>query len=168
MLSRLKTSDAQPQRCRTQRRGLSLLELLAVVALMGVFTAAVASRFGRDILGDVGVRGEARKLSLGMLEAKRSAVRTGDQHGIQLYGSTGDVSSWAVIRVNDDGSRSVVDGPFAVEKDFVVKADRSEFLFDFEGHATSAFNAKLVGPHRQWAIQIFPLTGMIDCQEVTP
>ncbi len=168
MLLRVKTTESMPRRWSLQRRGMSLLELLAVVALMGVFTAAVASRFGRDILGDVGVRGEARKLSLGMLEAKRCAVRTGDQHGIQLYGSTSDVTSWAVVRVHDDGSRTVVDGPFVVERDFTVKADRSELLFDFEGHAQSAFNANLVGPHRQWAIQIFPLTGMIDCQEVTP
>lgn len=151
-----------------KRTGLSLLELLAVVSLMGVFTAAVASRFGRDILGDVGVRGEARRISLGMLEAKRTAIRSGETCGIEFSGPTSSITGWSVIRVLASGNREVVDGPFAIEKDFLVSADSKELLFDFEGHAQAALKAKLTGPHREWQIVVFPLTGMIDCSEVTP
>lgn len=145
---------------------MSLLELLAVVTLMGIFSAAVVTRFGRDIFGDVGVRGEARKISLGLLQAQRRAIRTGDPHGLQVYGSQSNISSWSVIRVLDNGSREIVEGPIAVPSDLTIATDRSEILFDFEGNGTNSFTADLSGPNRTWKIDVTQLTGLIDCHEV--
>lgn len=157
-----------PRFVRRRRCGLSLLELLAVVTLMGVISAAAAVRFGRDIFGDTGVRSGARTLSLAMLEAQRGAIRTGQTHGLQLYGPLNNASSWSVVRVEDDSSRTVVDGPHAIPKDYRVQVDASEVLFDFEGNGNTAFQADLFGPHRSWRISVFPLTRMIDSREVTP
>lgn len=165
---KVKENTSSPAPRFQSRAGLSLLEMLAVVTLMGIFSAAVASRFGRDILGDVGVRGEARRISLGILEAKRTAIRSGVTCGVQFSGSTSNVTGWSVIRELPSGAREVIDGPFTVEEDFVVATDSSELLFDFEGHAQTALKATLTGPHREWQIVVFPLTGMIDCSEVTP
>ena len=55
---------------RTHRSGLSLIELLVVVTLLGVFATAALMRFGRDTFGDTGARSEARLLSLAMLHAR--------------------------------------------------------------------------------------------------
>ncbi len=165
-LRRPNTIDAKLRR-DVQRSAMSLLELIAVVTLMGIISAGVAARYGRDILGDVGVRNGARKLSLGMLEAQRCAIRTGDKHGLQLYGSTGDVSSWAVFREYPDGSREIIDGPFPVPEDYKLSAGSDQILFDFEGNGTNKFEASLDGPHRNWELRVFPLTRMIDCQEVS-
>ncbi len=150
------------------RLGVSLLELIAVVAILGVISAGVVSRFGRDAFGSVGVRGEARRLSLGLLEAQRCAIRTGDDHGIRTYGSTNSISAWEVVREYDDGSREVGDGPYSIPDDYQVQVDTSEIFFDFEGNGRSSFNVRLDGPKRYWQLRVFPLTRMIDCQEITP
>lgn len=146
---------------------MSLLELLAVVMLMGIFATAAASRYGRDVIGNVGVRGEARKLSLGMLEAQRRAIKTGDNHGIQVYGPTSAITSWAMFRVLSNGSREIVGSPHAISDDYTVRADGSQIIFNFEGNGTDEFNATLDGPNRQWTIRVLPLTRMLDCRETT-
>lgn len=143
---------------------MSLLELLAVVGIMGVLSATVAARYGRDVLGNIGVRGQARKLSLGMVEAQRLAVRSGRLHGVQFAGS-GSSASWTVVSVGDTGDRIVVDGPFPLSDDYKLKTSASEVLFDFEGNATKAVSIQLIGPKQTWTVDTLPLSSMIDCKK---
>ena len=149
-----------------RRCGVSLLELIVVITLLGIFAAAAATRFGRDVLGDAGVRGGARKMSLAILEAQRGAIRTGDQHALQLSGPASNVTSFSVVQILDDGSRVVVDGPHDIPSDYQVSASAGEVQFNFEGNGVSTFVVNLSGPHRTWQISVQPLTRMIDCQEV--
>ncbi|HBE72082.1 MAG TPA: hypothetical protein DDW52_28425 [Planctomycetaceae bacterium] len=144
---------------------MSLLELLAVVGIMGVLSATVAARYGRDVLGNIGVRGQARKLSLGLVEAQRLAVRSGRLHGVQFAGSLGDASSWSVVAVGDTGDRTVVDGPFLLSDDYQLTTNASEILFDFEGNATKAVSISLVGPNQTWTVDTLTLSGLIDCKK---
>ena len=153
---------------RRSRFGMSLLELLAVIPLMGIFSAAAVTRFGRDIFGDTGVKSEARKISLGMLSAQRGAIRTGDRHGVVFDGSLSQATQWTVVRELSGGAREIVDGPHTIADDFSVSVDSDEIMFDFEGNGTSTFQCDLQGPHRSWRITILPLTRMIDSFEITP
>ncbi len=160
-------TPAAPRIVTGCRYGVSLLELLAVLTLMGIMAAAAASRFDRSILGDTGVRSGARALSLGILQAQRAAIRTGDAHGIVFYGAKSNVSSWAVVRVMGNGARELVDGPYTIPGDYRVQVDTDEILFDFEGNGESTLLVDLIGPHRSWRISLFPLTRMIHSREVT-
>lgn len=156
------------QRRVSQRRfGLSLLELLAVVTLMSIFAAAAMTRFGRDIFGDSGVRSGARLLSLGILEAQRSAIRTGDSHGVQFSG-TESVSAWSVFHIGQDGKRTIIDGPHEIPTDYRLQVSSSEVQFDFEGNGIEAFEADFQGPNRRWNVAVFPLTRTVQSREVTP
>ncbi|RMF39771.1 MAG: prepilin-type N-terminal cleavage/methylation domain-containing protein, partial [Planctomycetota bacterium] len=148
------------------RRGMSLLELLAVATLMGIFASVATMRLGRDIFGDSGARSEARKISLGMMEAQRSAILTGQTHGIQFHGPLNRITAWSVVRVSPTGSRIKVDGPTDIPGELQVSVDSNEVLFDFEGNGNRRIQVDLVGPHRKWRIIVMPLTRMIDCSEV--
>lgn len=150
----------------SSRGGMSLLELLAVITLMGIFAATVGMRYGRDILGDTGVRSKARELTIGLNAAQRAAIRTGLSHGIRFDGSSNDVTSWTVIRLDSDGGTSVVDGPYPMEADYELAVDRTEIVFDFQGNGTGEFNAQFTGPNRKWMVSVMPLTRMIDSREV--
>ena len=147
---------------------MSLLELLAVIAIMGVLATAVTSRYGRSLIGNTGVRNEARRLSLGLLEAQRASIKSGLQHGVQLNGGTSNATSWSIIRIESDGTRSVIDGPLPFNEELRVTSDASEIFFDFEGNGTTEFNVSFVGPERSWALSVLPLTRMIDSRETTP
>ena len=151
---------------RQARFGLSLLELIVVMTLMGIFSSAAFMRFGRDIFGDSGARSEARSLSVGLLHAQRAAIRTGDRHGVMLHGSTSNVKSWSVVQERLDGSTVVVDGPHAIPDEVVVAASASAMWFDFEGAGSQMFLFTLTGPNRQYEIKVEALTRMIRSREV--
>ena len=135
---------------------------------MGIFAAAAVSRFGRDILGDTGVRSGARMISLAILAAQRDAIRTGDSHGLEFQGSAKAVTSWTMVRLEKDGARQIVDGPYVVPIDYVVSVSADEVLFDFEGNGMNGFQADFHGPHRNWQVSVAPLTQMISSQEIKP
>lgn len=151
-----------------RRRGLSLLELLVVVSLMGIFAATGMMRFGRDIFGDTGARSTARVLSLGLLQAQRAAIKTGDDHGVVVSGSLASATSWTVQHRLPDGTEIIIDGPHLIPDKVTMKASRADIWFDFEGNGTSVFTATLEGPNRSFEVQVQPLTRMIRTREVSP
>ena len=151
-----------------RRGGHSLLELIAVVTLLGLFSSAAFMRIGRDIFGDTGARSQARIVSLAMLQAQRASIRTGDSHGLILNGPTSGVSSWTIVHRRQDGSSSVIDGPHAIPEELTVSANRSEMWFDFEGNGNQRFELTFFGPNRSYQLTVQPLTRMIRSEEVTP
>lgn len=153
---------------RKRRRGLSLLELLAVVTLMGIFSSAAFMRFGRDIFGDSGARSETRTLSLGLLQAQRAAIRSGDRHGISIQGTTAKVISWTVVHEHQNGSTAVIDGPHQIPDELTMSVNSTVVWFDFEGSGSQLFDVSVVGPNRQYELKVEPLTRMIRTSEVTP
>lgn len=145
---------------------MSLLELLAVITLLGVFSTAIMSRYGRNLLGNTGVRSKARELSLSLLQAQRTAIRTGTPHGVLFRGSSSKVESWAVVRFESNGSQSIVDELAPLPDDFQLSVSSDRIVFDFEGNGTSELQAKLNGPGRSWQVSVLPLTRMIDSREI--
>lgn len=145
---------------------MSLLELIAVITLMGILAVSVSMRYGRDILGDTGVRSKARELTIGLKTAQRSAIRTGLPHAVRFDGNAGNVNSWTVIRHEIDGRTTLVDGPYPMIPEFQLSVDSGEIVFDFEGNGTSELNAQFIGPNRRWMVSVMPLTRLIDSREV--
>ena len=56
---------------------MSLLELMAVVTLMGIFATIAIARLGPTIFGDIGSQTDARRVGLVLLQAKRRAITAG-------------------------------------------------------------------------------------------
>ncbi|MGB7345747.1 MAG: prepilin-type N-terminal cleavage/methylation domain-containing protein [Pirellulaceae bacterium] len=153
---------------RRHRRGLSLLELLVVVTLMGVFASTAFMRFGRDIFGDSGARSVTRTVSLGLLQAQRAAIRTGDRHALIFQGPLANAISWTIIQETAGGSQVVISGPHTVADEVTMSCNQNEMWFDFEGAGSQMFAADISGPNRSYELRVEPLTRMIRTREVTP
>ena len=151
-----------------RRRGYSLLELVVVVTLLGVFASAAFMRVGRDVFGDTGARSQARIVSLALLQAQRAAIRTGDRHGMLIQGTPSTVTSWSIVQRHQDNSTTVVDGPHEVAEELTMSTKQTEIWFDFEGNGAQMFEITFAGPNRTYEIRVEPMTRMIRAHEVAP
>lgn len=151
---------------RSRRSGLSLIELLVVITLLGIFATVVLMRFGRDTFADTGARGQARLVSLAMLHAQRAAIRTGDSHGVVFRGGTSKVDGWSVVHKLPDDRQVVIDGPHEIADGVKVAPNAAAIWFDFEGVGAQPFEATFRGKNRTYQVQVEPFTRMISTQEV--
>ena len=149
------------------RRAMSLLELVIVVAIVGLVTAASVSRFGHSTLGNGGAEGFSRKVALALSHARRATIATGDNHYLLLTTSGGNVSSYALFR-RAGGGDVQVDQTRTVPQDVTVTATATTLEFDFEGAALAAYTISVVGPDRSWDVSVVGLTGAVVVTETTP
>ncbi len=148
------------------RDALSLVELLVVVTMLGLFASAAMMRFGRDTFADSGARSESRLLSLTLLHAQRSAIRTGEMHGVVFQGGAASSMRWQVMKRDARGGLTAVDEEHDVAQGVSLTTDRHEIWFDFEGIGIVPFNARLAGVNRTYDVRVEPLTRMITTEEV--
>src|SRR5688500_13413563 len=80
------------------RRAFSLLEMVAVAAIVGLLATAGVMRFGSGTLENVGAEGFARRLALDLMQARRRTIATGDNHYLQLTLAGPNVTSYAMFR----------------------------------------------------------------------
>lgn len=148
-----------------RRRGVTLLELLVVVTLMGTLSTVVVTRYGRDIFGDIGARSDAQKLWMDLQHARGIAIRNGTEVSVIFEkSSSGNYSGYRVTERT--GSRQVyVAEPSSFSSDINVTSTSASVQFTFEGHATTASTIKLKGPNRAWTLTVVPLSGSVRISE---
>jgi len=146
-------------------RGVSLLELLAVVTLIGILASVAIMRYGRTIFGDFGSQAEARILSLGLLQAQRAAVTSGDNHFVQFDSLT--PTSYRIFHREATGP-VLVDGPHILPAEVTATVSDTEMEFTFEGQALGAYVVTLAGDARSWRIDVIPINGAIRVTDTTP
>ena len=143
-----------------RRRGVTLLELLVVLTLMGIFAATVAMRFGRSIFAEFGAHGTARELSLALLASQRASITSGDDHFVEFVSSGGKISSYRVMRMIS-GVPTLVDGPKSISSDVTVNVSSATMQYNFEGGAMGAYWITIRGQSRSFRVDVIPVTGTI-------
>jgi hypothetical protein len=147
----------------------TLLELVLVITVMGILAAIGTARFGRSAYANFGSQGEARTISLALLRANRSAIKTGDNHFLQFDAiSPAPATQYSLLRLASDGTTSLVEGPHLLNADVSVIASAAEMHFNFEGEAAGAYQVDVTGNGRQWRVNVVPITGAVAVSEVTP
>lgn len=141
-----------------QRRGVTLLELLVVVTLVGIFASTVAMRYGRSIFAEFGAQGSVRELSLALLACQRAAINTGDEHYLEFLSSGGKISSYRLMR-DTSGVVTLVDGPKTLSNDVTVSVSSSTMRFNFEGGAAGSYWISVLGRSQTWRIDVIPISG---------
>jgi prepilin-type N-terminal cleavage/methylation domain-containing protein len=146
-----------------ERRGVTLLELLAVVVILGIVGSIAISRFGRTAFANFGSRAEARAISLALLHAKRAAILTGDNHYVLFDGAT--ATNYSLFRVTGSGD-VLVDGPHALSDDVTITVSATRMEFTFEGQALGGYTIAVAGDSSTWQLQVTLINGSVQVAEL--
>lgn len=146
------------------RAGLSLLELLAVMTLLGVFTALAAARFGQSAQKNFAAQGDSRRLALDLVQCQRRAIATGANHYLELADSGGNKTGYTVYRRTGPSAGTVVDGPREFSQAETVTCAASQLEFTFDGSALGAYTVTFAGPNRTRTVTVVAATGAVRVQ----
>jgi prepilin-type N-terminal cleavage/methylation domain-containing protein len=153
---------------RSTRGGMTLMELLAVVTLLGIFTAVAASRMDPSSLMNFSAEADARRLALDLLQARRRAVSTGDNHYLAFTQSGGTISGYNIYRANSSGPDTAVELESSFAANLNVTSTHTSPEFTFDGSALANYQITVAGPNRTWTIDVIPLTGLVRMAEDSP
>ena len=149
---------------RCKRRGMTLLELLVVVVLMGIFAAVAMARFGPTLFSDFGSQSDARRLSLALLQAQRMSILSGDNHYLQFTIDNGHAVGFQIYRRASSGVEAAGEYQAFSEK-ITVSASHPVAEFTFEGQSLAAYQFTLSGDHRHWQVNVVPINGAVTVVE---
>ncbi len=148
------------------RRGVSLLELVAVTVLLGAFAAVAANR-SNGLFADAAARTEVERFAGLLHDAKRRAILTGDSHRVAWTRSGGAVASAQLDRETAPGTWTAVEDAVVVPAGLTVTSNVDDVTFSFEGIPAGAGDAvTFTGPNQAWRIQIPPLTGAVRIEQL--
>lgn len=129
----------QNARPRFERRAFSLLELVTVVAIVGVIASMATVRWGDLAVQTTTGEGFARSVKLALATARQQAIAEGTTAAVVLTRTSGAVSSFSVYRVS--GSDTRVESVIAVPTGVTVTSASDRWEFSYSG----SLSAPVVG-----------------------
>jgi prepilin-type N-terminal cleavage/methylation domain-containing protein len=143
----------------TARRAMTLLELSAVVLIIGLLGLMAASRYGSATLADVGAQGFARRLALDFAQARQRAIAIGDNHLVRFTIVGGKATQYALYR-RQGASTTLVDDvnlvPAGVD---VTTAGTIDAEFTFTGEALASYTITIQAPDKTLTVTVPQVTG---------
>jgi prepilin-type N-terminal cleavage/methylation domain-containing protein len=163
----MKTSDMSTtlQRKPIARRGYTLLELIAVLGIIGILAGMAVVRLSPDSVANFGSRVDARQVALDLMQARRRAIATGDNHLLVFTQQGTALVGYAVHRRNADDSTAAVDDYHTFPDKLTVTASSLTPEFTFEGESLTAYTITLTGPDRSWQVTVTQAAGMVEVAE---
>jgi hypothetical protein len=138
---------------------MSLLELVAVVVIIGLLGATAATRYGSSTVSDVGAQGFAQRLALDCAQARRRAIATGDNHLLEFSFAGGNATHYALYR-RQGGSTTLVDEAHVVPGGVsVTTGGATELEFTFVGEALASYSIAVAAPDRSYTVIVPQVTG---------
>ena len=135
------------------------MELLAVMAILGVMVSAGFAVLRLDSTGNLGAETVAHTLATDLQHARRLAIRTGDDHYLVFTTSGGSITGYTIY---DGNTTSAADAyrqiPDTVTVTISPAGSQSPSL-TFEGQASSSFTLTLAGPGRTFTVSVLAATG---------
>jgi type II secretory pathway pseudopilin PulG len=136
----------------------TLLELVAVVLIIGLVGVMAASRYGGSAISDVGAQGFARQVALDCLQARRRAISNGNNHLLRFTIVSGKATQYALYRRNG-GSVVLLDDARTVPPGVDVTTTATDVEFTFTGEALASYTITAQAPDRTRTVTVYQVTG---------
>lgn len=136
-----------------------------VTVLLGVFVGVAVSRIGPSSLTNSRSEANARRLAMDVLQARRRAIATGDNHYLEFVRDAGGSGKrgYAVYRGGDSRATRLTE--FRTIDDSVsMKLSDPKWEFEFSGSALATYRAGFGGT-RAWIVEVIPTTGAVSVYE---
>jgi len=138
---------------------MTLLELTAVVFIVGLLGIMAATRYGSAAIADVGAEGFARHIALDCSHARSLAIATGDNHLLRFTFSGSDATQYALYR-RQGGSTTLVDEVHLVPSGVTVATGgATDVEFTFTGEAVTSYTITVQAPDRSLTVTVPQVTG---------
>jgi type II secretory pathway pseudopilin PulG len=137
---------------------MTLLELVAVVMIIGLVAAVAATRYGSNTMAHVGAQGFARRLALDCSQARRRAIATGDNHLVRMTVVSGKATQYGLYR-RSGASTTLVDDVCPVPANVDVTTSVTDLEFTFTGQALASYTVTVQAPDRTWTVTVPQVTG---------
>lgn len=150
--------EIRPASRRSRTAGVTLIELVVVIAVVGIFTLVAAPRFGKS-LSDQRVKAAARDVADLVLLTRNEAIRTGDNH-VLYFGPPGTTDPNGTALVHTDGSTAPLlalnDGPEATANCRIDGGESKRSVGAENGLSWGVANATARAPGDQGAAAFSP------------
>ncbi|WP_425399774.1 pilus assembly FimT family protein [Aeoliella sp.] len=150
------------------RRAFSLIELMAVMAIVGLLSSMAFLRFGDAAYRTTTAEGFVRTLMLDLRQARARTISTGDNHYVLLSRTSGVVASYTLYR-DTGGGDVVVDRTVAVPNGVTITTATDQWEFEFDGSlgAGTGTGVMLVtGDCYTWTVTVYLATGNVILSKV--
>lgn len=144
-----------------RRSATSLLELIAVVTLLGIVASISIASYRRGTLGNAYAKTDATRVATDARLARQKAISTGDNHFLQFNGSGAGIS-YQVFRRYANGSVEAAAAPYTFNSAVTVTVSPSNPEFTFEGEGLAGYTIVIRGPDRTNTISINQVTGAVQ------
>ena len=150
----------------SRRRAFSLLELVAVVLLLGLVSIAAVGRFSSTTLENLDAAGYAERVALDLAQARERTIATGDNHYLEFTVTAGQATSYVIMRRASGGDVAVAPVE-TTPAGLSISVSNAQMEFDFDGSALDAYLVNVASPDRTYSVTVARLTGSVKSEDVT-
>ena len=154
-----------PIGARRARGGVSLLELVAVVALTGIFAVVALARCD-GLFGDAEALTQAERTAALLHRARRGAILHGTVRGLHFEQAGGRIVRMELSEWNG-AVRTALDEPVVLPDGLAVTCSAPQARYGFEGvPPDGGLTIDFAGPHRTWRLTCPAGTGALRISEL--
>lgn len=139
-------------------RGFSLLELLAVVTVLGILSAVVVFRLGSQSVGNPGAKAVARRLALDLRHARSAAIAEGTNHYVGFDSSGSMLTGYTIYRTAGPPD-IVIEAYRTFDRGVTAVGSSTRAEFDPTGAALSGYSFVISGPSENFTVTVIAATG---------
>ncbi|TWT97872.1 hypothetical protein Pla108_20260 [Botrimarina colliarenosi] len=145
------------------RRAFSLLELVAVIAIVGVIGAMAVTRWGEATVRTASAQGFVRSVALSLQLARRQAIAEGLPAAVLFHRTAGEVDSLSLVRA-DAGGDVPTDANLVAPTGVTTTTAYDRWEYDYRGALTTPASGGVIALSDgkwDWTLTVNPVTGRV-------